>query len=191
MRARDVMTTNVITVTSRPRVDEIARLLLKRRISAVPVVGEDGAIVGIVSEADMLRRPEIETERHRPWWLMHLARREEIAEEYVKTHGTRAEDVMTRNVITVREDTTLGEIAHLLEVKRIKRVPVVRDGKIVGIVSRANLLHGLAARKQGTAATASADDHTIRQQITDIIERQGWLTHGGLNVIVTDGVVEI
>ncbi len=81
MRARDVMTTNVITVTSRPRVDEIARLLLKRRISAVPVVGEDGAIVGIVSEADMLRRPEIETERHRPWWLMHLARREKIAEE--------------------------------------------------------------------------------------------------------------
>ncbi len=191
MQARDVMTTKVITVSPRTPVDEIAKTLLERRISAVPVVDGNDTVVGIVSEGDLMRRPEIETERHRAWWLGLVADRGESAEQYIKTHGTHAEDVMTRDVVSVGEDTTLGEIAQVLEERRIKRVPVVRDGKVIGIVSRANLLHGLAAGKQGTAASASTDDRTIRDAVTAELEGKGWVTHGSLNVVVSDGVVEL
>ena len=191
MQAKDIMTTNVVTVTPETGVDEIARLLLQRRISAVPVVDANVAIVGIVSEGDLMRRPETETERHRSWWLGLLASREEQAEAYIKTHGTHAGDVMTRNVVTVSEETSVGEIAHILEQRRIKRVPVVRDGKVVGIISRANLLHGLAAQKDKIATVPSADDRSVREQVTAVLNDQGWVTHGGLNVIVNDGVVEL
>jgi CBS-domain-containing membrane protein len=112
------------------------------------------------------------------------------AEEYTKSHGSRAEHVMTRNVVTVTEDTTVGEIAHLLERHRIKRVPVVRDGTLVGLVSRANLIQGLAAPRP-VAPPAPTDDRTMREQITRTLDRDVWLTHSPLNVIVTNGVVQL
>jgi CBS domain-containing protein len=191
MQAKDIMTTNVVTVTSESGVDEIAALLLKRNISAVPVVDAEGRILGIVSEGDLMHRPESETERPRSWWLVLMADSQESAAAYTKSHGRRADEIMTRNVITVSEDTPVGEIAQILEERRIKRVPVVRDGKLVGIVSRANLLHGLVARKDRVAEAPSADDRTIREQILAHIDDQGWVSHGGLNVIVSDGVVEL
>ncbi len=190
MQAKDIMTTNVVTITPDTRVERIAGLLLERRISGVPVVDKDNQVIGIVSEDDLIRRPESGTERRRSWWLDLLSGSEDRAAEYIRTHGLRAEDVMTRNPVTVSEDTPIGEIAQLLERRRIKRVPVLRERELVGIISRANLLQGLAARKDEGPAP-STDDRSIRQQAAEILDREDWLTHGSFNVIVTDGVVEI
>ena len=190
MQASDIMTAKVVTVSVDTDVEVIARLLLERRISAVPVVDSNDHILGIVSEGDLMRRPETETERHRSWWLRLLADKEDRAGEYVRSHGRRADQVMTRDVVTVTEDSNVGEIAELLEQRRIKRVPVVRDGKLVGIISRANLLHGLAAHKEKIAAP-STDDRSIRDRVMTVLNEQDWVSHGGLNVIVNDGVVEL
>lgn len=187
MRAKDVMTTNVVTVGSDTDVGTIARRLLERRISAVPVVDPEGRVVGIVSEGDLMRRPESGTERRPSWWLELLATPQR-ARDYVKSHGLTAKDVMTREVITVAEDATLAQVATLLERHRIKRVPVIRDGRIVGIVSRANLLHGLVARA-GTP-TVTPDDATIRQHVIDGAKEAG-VAEGYINVVVAGGVVQI
>jgi CBS domain-containing protein len=190
VQASDVMTTKVITVTPDTPVEQVARILLEYRISGVPVVEASGRIVGIVTEGDLMRRPELETARRRPWWLGLIADERSRAEEYVKSHGSRARDVMTRNVVTVGEETPVSEIARLLERHRIKRVPVVRGGELVGIVSRANLIQGLAAHREAPPAPAR-DDRSIREQITRILDREGLVTHAPLNVIVTNAVVEL
>jgi CBS domain-containing protein len=144
MRAMDVMTTNVITVGPDASVQEVAKTLSERGISGVPVVDADNRLVGIVSEGDLLHRVEMGTERRpdrtrrrRSWWLDTIASDEELARDYVKSHGRTAKDVMTPEVISVSDTTELSEIATLLETKRIKRVPVVKDGQLVGIISRA------------------------------------------------------
>src|SRR5574338_371038 len=147
MQAKDVMTTRLATVAPDATVREIANLLLERRISAVPVVDSDGRLKGIVSEGDLIRRPELGTLRHRSWWLSLLSNAEEDAISYVKTHGGHARDVMTPEVITVDETAPLEQIADTLEKHGIKRVPVLGKGKLVGIVSRADLLRGLVARQ--------------------------------------------
>jgi len=145
MQASDVMTTTVITVTPDTPVQEVARLLLESGISGVPVVDAQGALAGIVSEGDLIDRVDGEPgRRRRSWWLELVRPPEDQARDYLKLHGQRAQDVMTRDVVSVAEDAPLGEIARLLEKHRVKRVPVLRDGRLVGIVSRANLLHGLA-----------------------------------------------
>ena len=140
MQIRDVMTTRVITVGPYTEVAEIARCLLKNRISAVPVVETDGHLVGIVSEGDLMRRSESRTEHRTSWWLSLLLLAERRATDYIKTHGRRAQEVMTRALITVNDDASLEEIAEILEKHRIKRVLVIREGKLVGIASRADLL---------------------------------------------------
>jgi CBS domain-containing protein len=139
MRATDVMTTHVITVDPDATVRDLATLLAERGISGAPVVGQDGRLVGIISEGDLLHRAEIGTarrhrERRRSWWLDHFA--SDLARDYVKSHGRTVKDIMTRDVVTVSEDTDLGDVAALLEARRIKRVPVMREGKVVGIISR-------------------------------------------------------
>lgn len=188
MYARDVMTTKVATVSPDTHVDEVARTLLERHVSAVPVVNDEGRVVGIVSEGDLMRRPEIGTERHPSWWLNLLAAPEERALTYVKTHGGHARQIMTRSVVAVGEDATLEEIAELLEKHHIKRVPVIRDGKLVGIVSRADLLHGLVARR--VSPTVSASDETIRKAVESAIANAG-LRSQFLSVIVAGGVVHL
>lgn len=140
MQAKDVMTAPVVTAETDTSVAAVAERLLERRISAMPVVDADGRVVGVVSEGDLMHRGESGGERHRSWWLALIASAEERSRDYVKNHGLRASDVMTRDPVTVGEDATLEEIAALLETHRIKRVPVLRDGRLVGIVSRANLL---------------------------------------------------
>jgi CBS domain-containing protein len=191
MQVKDVMTTRVVTVQPDERVEHIAALLLERRISGVPVVDADGRVVGIVTEGDLMRRPDLGTERHRGWWLRMFGDDRERAAEYARAHGSRADQVMTRNVITVTEDTSLDAIARLLEEHRIKRVPVVRDGKLVGIVSRANLLHALASRPAPSPAERWTDDRTLRDEVARVLDRESLASHGPLNVIVTNGVVEL
>jgi CBS domain-containing protein len=140
MRARDVMVRAVVITSPDTTVEALARLMINLGISGVPVLDKDGRLVGIVTEGDLLRRVEIGTERHRPCWSERFSSNSGEAAEYVKSRAKRVADVMTREVFSVDEMATLGEIADLLEAKKIKRVPVVHDGKIVGIVSRADLL---------------------------------------------------
>lgn len=192
MLARDVMTKQVVTVPPDASVPEIARLLLERRISAVPVVDADGRVLGIVSEGDLIRRPEVAGPRRRSWWLALLSGGGGDAAEYVKTHGGQASEVMSRPAVTVTEDTPAGDIARLLEERRIKRVPVVRRSKLVGIVSRADLLRGLASSKPSPRKGPRATDQAIRQKLISRLERESWAPSGQLmNVIVTDGVVHL
>lgn len=191
MRTKDIMTTTVTSVTPETGVSDVARLLLERHVSAVPVIEPDGRLVGMISEGDFLRRAEDGSHRHGSWWLRLFSGTGENAANYVKTHGRAADDVMTRNVVTVTEDTSAGDVAHLLETKRIKRVPVLRDGRVVGIVSRADLLHGLAAQRHAPAATASVDDETIRKRILEEIQMGDWAPTYGVSVVVVDGIVQI
>jgi CBS domain-containing protein len=188
MQAKDVMTSEVVTVTPATPVAEIAKRLLERRISAVPVVDENRRILGIVSEGDLMRRAETGTERKASWWLSLLAGPDDAVADYVKAHGRTAADVMTRDVVTVGERVPLERIATLLERSQIKRVPVVRGGKLVGIVSRANLLHGLATRKPGVAPGAT--DRVIRARVVEEIRNAG-VDQALLSVVVSKGIVQM
>ena len=188
MFAKDVMTTAVLTALPGTDVREIAGMLLERRISAVPIVDERGTLRGIVSEGDLMNRSESDTRHRRSWWLKLVTAPDQQAREYLRAHGTRAEDVMTTDVITVTEDTPVAKIAALLERHRIKRVPVVRDGKVIGIVSRANLLQGLAAGR--SVSEAKREDREIREALLDAMDEAG-LPMYQVNVVVTDGVVQL
>jgi len=188
MQARDIMTKNVVSVGPDTDIREAAKSLLDHRISAAPVIDQEGSLVGIVSEGDLLRRPETGTGRRHSWWLDLLASPREKALRYVKEHSRRVGDVMTRKVITVTEDTDLESIADTLEKNRIKRVPVVRDGKVIGIVSRANLMRGLIARK--AAAPAQADDRAIAANVEASIGEIGNLENY-IHVVVSGGVVHL
>ena len=189
MRARDVMVRAVATATPETTVEALARLMINLRLSGVPVMDRDGRLVGIVTEGDLLRRVETGTERHRPRWSEPFSSNSRLAAEYIKSHAKRVADIMTREVFSVEETATLGEIADLLETKQIKRVPVVHDGKIVGIVSRADLLQVLAS---GGAKTADEEqDGAIRRQLLAELREQQWADASEDRVVVSDGVVHL
>jgi CBS domain-containing protein len=190
MRAMDVMTRDVITVGPNTGVSEIADLFLRRRISGVPVVDAEGRLLGIVSEGDLVRRVETDTDERRSWWLDLLTDRNAQAASYAKTRGKKAEDVMTVDVVTATEDTPLRAIAGLMERHRIKRVPIMRDRRLVGIVSRANLIQGLASRDV-MATTVSRDDEAIRESVLRELKAQDWASLLTKNIVVTDGVVHL
>ena len=190
MRAVDVMTPNVITVTLDTEVREIAGLLLEHNISALPVIDANGSVLGIVSEGDLMRRVENGTEQRKSWWLRSIFSGANDASEYVKRHARKAREIMTPNPVTITEDEPLHRVARLLEKQHIKRVPVVRDGKLVGIVSRANLLQGLAARTAVESETV-ADDRAIRDAIIKEIRNNTGVWVERINVIVSQGVVQL
>jgi len=189
MHAKDVMTRNVVTVSPDTPVSEIARTLVKRRISAVPVLDAKGRLLGIVSEGDLMRRPDAGTGSERlPWWLELVADTEARLQQFAKAHGQRAEDVMTKDVVTVSERAPLDKIAALLEKHRIKRVPVMRGEKLVGIVSRANLLRGLAARPATRRATTR--DAALRARVLEVIRASG-APSPFIDVVVSGGVAHL
>jgi len=195
MRAIDVMTTNVITVEPNTSVQELATLLSERGISGVPVVDRDNHLVGIVTEGDLLHRTETGTERRtqrrRSRWLDSFASDQEAARDYVKAHGRIVREIMTPEVISVSDTAELADIATLLGTKRIKRVPVLRDGKLVGIVSRANLVRALAMTKSEPAIDADSDDRTIRQKLITELQGEEWVHMWGADIIVRDRVVHL
>ncbi|MBI4275502.1 MAG: CBS domain-containing protein, partial [Rhizobiales bacterium] len=185
MKAKDVMTPRVITIEPDATILQAVRLLLQNRISGLPVVDAKGALVGIVSEGDLLRRVETKTERRRPRWLEFLTGTAKLAEEYVHAHGRKVEEVMTRKPATANEDTPLEDIVQLMEKLRIKRLPVMRGKQLVGIISRANLLHALASVAKQARATAAADE-TIRNQLLAELGKQPWAPIGLINIVVRD-----
>lgn len=189
MKARDVMVSPVITVKPSSSVKEVAKTLLEKRISAVPVVDDAGKLVGMISEGDLMHRSEAGTERQRSWWLRLMAGDDVLAADYVKAHGRKVADVMTRNVITATPDTPLDEIAVLLEINSIKRVPIAKDGRLVGIVSRANLVQAVASMPKGLEIPLS--DSVIRDKLLAHLKAQPWAHTGLLNVTVNDGVVNL
>ena len=190
MQAKDIMTVNVITVSEDTPVHEIVGLLLKYRISAAPVIDSARKVLGIVSEGDLLRGEGTSRARvQRPWWLETVFVGQTVA--YDKARGRRAGAVMTRNVITVDEDTPLNEIAELLERHHIKRVPVLSDGKLAGIVSRANLLHGLANTIVDHHEPGAAKDRQLRNELVKMLLGKHELDTALVNVTVTDGNVRL
>lgn len=193
MRAMDLMTTDVITAAPDMSVQALATLLAERGISGVPVIDASGGLVGIVSEGDLLHRAEIGAARRhrvrrRSWWLDHYA--SEHAREYVKDHGRTVGDVMTRDVVSVTESAEIADVAALLEARRIKRIPVVRDGKVVGIISRANIVRAVGATKGAPARAQEDDDRSIRTRLLSELSREEWAERiWPEDVIVRDGVV--
>jgi CBS domain-containing protein len=183
------MVSPVITVKPSASVEEAAKLLLENRISAVPVVDDHGKVVGIVSEGDLLHRAEAGTERRRSWWLAGLMDEETLAAEYVKAHARKVADVMTPTAITATPNAPLRELAALMETNAIKRVPIVDNGRLVGVVSRANLLRAVAGAQP--EADVPVADASIREQLLSHLQRQAWARPWLLNVMVSGGVVDI
>ncbi|HEY7457668.1 MAG TPA: CBS domain-containing protein [Xanthobacteraceae bacterium] len=191
MQARDVMTSHVVTIDANASVRELADLLIKRGISAVPVVGPRGEIVGIVSEGDLMRRSELGTAKSRPWWLRILAGEYALAADFIKANAKKIGDVMTRDVITAPPDAPLNEIARLMERHGIKRVPIVHGKQLVGIVSRANLVQSFASLQKKPHLELSPTDLAIRDRIMTRLESEPWAHTSLLNVLVNDGVVDL
>ena len=189
MLAREVMASPVVTTTADAAITEVVDLMLKHKISALPVVDSEGAVIGIVSEGDLIQRDEIGTLPHRSWWLSALGTKAQLADEFVKSHGATAKAVMTVNVITAAPDTPLQEIAEVLERKKVKRVPIVEDGKVVGIVSRANLLQALAIQRTAAEDAPSLEDRELRRQFLITLEGEPWANSAHLNVIAKAGVL--
>jgi CBS-domain-containing membrane protein len=189
MQARDVMTVNVIAVRADAPIHEVVDLLLKHRISALPVIDAAQRVVGIVSEGDLLRPEGVIGAERRPWWLAAMTSR--VIVSYENAGGRTAGAIMTRNVISVDEETPVSEIAALLERNLIKRVPVLKDGKLVGIVSRANLLHGLAHTIVDHHEPNAASDRELRRRLTKLLLDDHRLDTVFLNVTVIDGNVRL
>jgi CBS domain-containing protein len=190
MKAKDVMTPNVVTIAPDASILEALRLMLQHRISGLPVVDKNGNLAGIVTEGDFLRRAETGTERKRPRWVEFLLGPGTLAKDYVHSHARRIEEVMTPGVRTIAEGAELDEIVALMEKHRVKRVPVVRGNALVGIVSRANLLHALASLSR-EATPGSKSDEAIRAGVLAELEHQSWAPRHMIDVVVRNGVVEL
>jgi CBS domain-containing protein len=190
MKASDVMTGDVVSIKPEAPILEAAQLMLERRISGLPVIDAAGTLVGIVSEGDFLRRSETGTQRKRPGWLEFLVGPGRLAEEYVHTSGRKVEEVMTSDVHIVDEDAPLEKVVYLMERHRIKRIPVVRNSKVVGIVTRANLMRALASLAL-EARPVPPSDKAIRERLIADLKNQSWAPFGAIDVVVADGVVKL
>jgi CBS domain-containing protein len=190
MKAQDIMTTDVVTVVPSTTAHHIATLLVAMRIGGVPVVSEDNYVIGIVTESDLLHREEIHTEHKRKWWLELFADAETKAREFVKTHGLRAEQVMSRVVTAVSPDADLADVADILDAYKIHRVPVTENGKLVGIISRRDIVRALAQAKV-PIPVSSKENGALQKAIQDEIKKQPWINATYVNIMVSNGVVEL
>jgi CBS domain-containing protein len=190
MKVKDIMTSPVISIEPDATILQAIRMMLQRHISGLPVVDGSGRLVGIVTEGDFLRRAETGTQRQRPRWLEFLMGPGRLADEYTRTHARKVGEVMTLEPVTITEDTPLEEAVHMMERRRFKRLPVVRNNQLVGIISRANLLHALASLAP-ELKPHSVDDATIREQLMAELQKQTWAPTALLDVVVRNGVVEL
>jgi CBS-domain-containing membrane protein len=189
MKARDVMTQTVITVSPETSIREIATILSDKHFSGLPVVSDDGKILGIVSESDLLHRAELGTERRRKWWFRMFGDTNTLARDFAKAHGLKAKDVMSRHVISVGDEAELRDVAEILDSHCIKRVPVIQGGKLIGLVTRGDLVRALS-RFEGSGAGA-VDNAGLHKLLRGRIREQPWLNKNFVNLSVDNGVVEL
>jgi CBS domain-containing protein len=190
MKASDIMTPDVISADPDATVLQAARYMLQHHISGLPVIDKTEALVGILSEGDFLRRRETHTDRRPSRWLEFLMGPGKLAAQYTHTHGSKVSEVMTTNLRTVSEDTPLEKIVKMMERYRIKRVPVLRGKKVVGIVTRANLMHAMVSLARGEPKAATGDA-AIRQELLKELKTEKWALASMINVVVREGVVEL
>ena len=190
MRTNQIMTRNVVVIAAEYSVYDAAEILLNSCISAAPVVDADGKMIGIVSEADLMHRPEIGTVPGKSWLQRLLADNTAMAKEFVRSHSHRVTDVMTKNVIFADESATVQEIVALMQQHHVKRIPILRDGKIVGIVSRGNVLQGLLAREP-SSLNSKTDDEALRTAVTATLSKRGWASAPTSNVVAQNGVIHL
>ena len=189
MEARQIMTSPILTISPGANVRQAIELMLEKRVSGLPVVDEIGQLVGLISEGDLLHRSEIGTDKKRSKWLDFLVGPGRSASDYVQSHSRRVADVMTTDVATVEETTSLEDVVKLMEKRRIKRVPVVRDGGVSGMITRSDLLR--AFLKVSSDREHATGDDDIRQKIYETIEKEGWAPAGSIHVKVVDAHVTL
>jgi CBS domain-containing protein len=190
MRVEDIMTQYVISVAPDDTIETAVQRLLDERVSGLPVIDKSGRLIGMVTEGDFLRRAETQTERRRPRWLEMLLGPGKLAADYVQSHARKVSEIMTPEPVSVREDTALEEAVRMMEKRQIKRLPVVRGDKVVGILSRRNLVHALAALSPASCPVGVGDKN-IRDSVLRTIESAKWAPAASVNVTVRDGVVEL
>jgi len=192
VKAQDIMTRAVVTVGPYTPVPDIAAIMVEKHISGMPVVTDSREIIGIVSQSDLLHRVETGTDREsrRKWWLLNLADADALAREYAKAHGLRAQDVMSRYVISVHDDADLRDVADILDTHRIKRVPVLRARRLVGIITRGDLVRVLS-QVQNSKSVKTVDDAALHKMLHDRIRAQPWVNESCISITVDDGVVEL
>lgn len=189
MKVVDAMSRGVITIAPERSMTEAAHMMLKFEISGLPVVDSRGKLVGIVTEGDFLRRAEFGDDS-RERWIKYVTDVGPLAEEYTHSHGRKVSEVMTRNVVTVTEDTSIAEVARLMEHHRINRIPVLSNGVPTGIISRSNLLHAFIVLSK-PAHSAPVSDAMIHEQIGAELAKQAWMTPSTVSVLVSKGVVAL
>ena len=187
MQVKDAMTTNVVGIQSDAGIDQAVEIMLRSRISALPVFDDEHTLVGIISEGDLLRRAELGTERRRPRWLELLLGPGRFATDYVHAHGRKVDELMTYEVVTVEQDAALEEAVDLMNRHKVKRLPVMANGRLVGILARADLLRALAPLLKAPAAKRGDDE--IRDSLLAALERQQWAPIAAMDLEVADGVV--
>jgi CBS domain-containing protein len=190
MHARDVMTGTVVCINVGDSIFDAAELLLGARVSAVPVVDDKNAVVGIVSEADLIRRAEIGTTARKGWLVRLLDSDVSAAKDFAAAHTRRIADVMTKEVVTAGPDATLRELVELMERHGVKRIPIVRDGALVGVVSRADLLCALLSREPERPLSQPSDT-ALRQAVIDAVEKRAWSSRWPTHVFASGGVVDL
>jgi CBS domain-containing protein len=191
MKVSEVMTRDVIVVRPQTTVRDIAALMVQSRISGVPVVDGEGRLVGVLSETDLLHRAETGTEKRHKWWLGALIDEDQLAREYAAAHARRAEDIMTKQVVTVDPDADLAFVADLLDRRKLKRVPVVKDGRVVGIITRGDMVRALVMSQSALKAPLPRDTEELVQSINERMQQVKWLDSSLVSVSVKDGVAEL
>lgn len=189
MKVGDIMVKDVVAVGPETAVREVATLMLERRISGVPVIDAERRVLGIVSEGDLIRRPEIETDHARTGWLGIFVSAEDRARDFVKSHGRKAGEVMTRPALCVAPDTPLTEVVRLMERNRVKRLVVVEHGKLAGLVTRADLLRAMVAHQD--VALAESSDKALCRRIEEMLRDEDWANSAYVYVRVEDGVAHL
>jgi CBS domain-containing protein len=190
MNASDIMTRDLVTIRRDASITEAIHFMLDNKVSGLPVLDDQDKVVGVLTEGDLLRRSETGTERHRPRWLEFLMGPGRIAGDYVRTHGRRVEEIMSRDPVSVTGDVVLSDVVQLMEDRRIKRVLVIENDVLTGIVSRADLLRALA-RTLDEQPAATHDDEEILRGIHAELTKANWVPRDGLAITVTNGVVDL
>lgn len=191
MQAKDIMTRDVATVRPGASIQDAARLMTDRRLSGLPVVAPDGHVIGILTASDLLHRKETGADRRPSWFSSFFARPDEMARQYAKDHGRKVHEAMSRHVISVLEDASLSEVADVLERNKIKRVPVTKDGALVGVISRGDLVRVLSQSSFNDAPLTRSNDAELQRALLQQIRKQPWLDSGFVNITVKDGTVDV